>query len=94
VKETWEAIKCFGSTTVGPRGQVVIPVGARKEMTIDSGATFLVFKALGGRGLLLLKAGAVEEMLSLVNQHLSGLEKMAADYLPAQGAGKSEGETR
>ena len=51
--------KIFGSTTVGPRGQVVIPVNARQEMGIDAGTTLLVFKALGGQGLVLLKVDAI-----------------------------------
>jgi len=54
--------RCLGSTTVGPRGQVVIPVGARKDLGIDAGATLLVFRALGGQGLVLLKVDAMSEL--------------------------------
>ena len=48
-KGVWLENRCLGSTTVGPRGQVVIPVNARKEMGIDAGTTLLVFKTLGGQ---------------------------------------------
>lgn len=53
-------ITCFGSTTVGPRGQVVIPIGARKELGIEPGNTLLVFRGFQGQGLLLLKADTIE----------------------------------
>jgi len=68
VKDDLHEIRCLGSTTVGPRGQVVIPAHARKELGIDAGATLLVFKSLRGRGLTLLKVDAVEEMLTLASE--------------------------
>jgi len=33
--------KFFGSMTVGPKGQVVIPASARKELGLDTGVTLL-----------------------------------------------------
>ena len=72
--------KIFGSTTVGPRGQVVIPVNARQEMGIESGTTLLVFKALGGQGLVFLKVDAIEQMMTMVSQHLTEFEKLVEDY--------------
>ncbi len=51
-KDNLHRPKVFGSTTVGPRGQVVIPVNARKEMGIDAGTTLLVFKAFHSQGLV------------------------------------------
>ncbi len=83
MKDIWKEIKCFGSTTVGPRGQVVIPASARKEMAIENGTTYLVFKAIGGRGVLLLETSAVTDMLSMANQHLMGLAKIMSN-LPSR----------
>ena len=81
--------KVFGSTTVGPRGQVVIPVNARKEMGIDVGTTLLVFEALHGQGLVLLKVDAIEQMMSMVSQRLTEFEKLVKDYKsPKAGSGK------
>ncbi len=65
-KGVWLDNRCFGSTTVGPRGQVVIPVNARKEMGLDAGTTLLVFKGLHGQGLVLLKVDAIEQMMNIV----------------------------
>ena len=77
-----EFIRCFGSTTVGPRGQVVIPISARKELGIESGNTLLVFRGFQGQGLLLLKADTIETMLSTVSKKLSSIERQVKDYIP------------
>lgn len=74
-KTDGQEVKCFGSTVVGPRGQLVIPVHARKELSIDTGDTLLVFQSLGKRGLLLLKADAVEQLISTAGEWLSSVEK-------------------
>jgi AbrB family looped-hinge helix DNA binding protein len=88
-KDNLHRPKIFGSTTVGPRGQVVIPVNARREMGIDVGTTLLVFKALGGQGLALLKVDAIEQMMSMVSQQLTEFEKLVKDYkLPKVASGK------
>ena len=79
-KDVWHELKCFGSATVSPRGQVVIPASARKELGIDTGATLLVFIGPGGRGLVLLKADTVEEMLSMMSERLTGFEKLVKDH--------------
>ncbi len=79
-KDNLHRPKVFGSTTVGPRGQVVIPANARKGMSIDAGTTLLVFKAFHGQGLVLLKVDAIEQMMSMVSQQLSDFEKLVKDY--------------
>ncbi len=79
-KDNLHRPKVFGSTTVGPRGQVVIPANARKEMSIDTGTTLLVFKAFHGQGLVLLKVDAIEQMMSMVSQQLSDFEKLVKDF--------------
>ena len=80
IKHVMGKMKCYGSTTVGPRGQVVIPASARKEMEIESGDTILVFTGLGGhQGLLLLKADTLEQMLSMLSEGVASLEKMISN---------------
>ena len=91
-KGVWLENRCLGSTTVGPRGQVVIPVNARKEMGIDVGTTLLVFKVLGGQGLMLLKVDTIEQMMSMVGERLADFEKLVKDYKsPKVVSGKREG---
>ncbi len=79
-KDTLHSPKVFGSTTVGPRGQVVIPINARKEMGIDTGTTLLVFGGPHGQGLVLLKVEAIEQMMNMVSERLSDFEKLVKDY--------------
>ena len=86
VKHTWHELRCFGLATVGPRGQVVIPASARKELGIDTGTRLLAFIGPGRRGLVLLKADAVEEMVNMLNQQLGGMEKVLKDYISSETA--------
>ena len=92
-KDNLHGPKVFGSTTVGPRGQVVIPANARKEMGIDAGTTLLVFKAFHGQGLVLLKVDAIEQMMSMVSQQLSDFEKLVKGFkLPEAVSGKERAD--
>ena len=79
-KDVWPEFRCFGSATVGPRGQVVIPASARKELGIDAGATLLVFIGPGKKGVVLLKADAVGEMVSMMSKQLASFETLVKDY--------------
>jgi AbrB family looped-hinge helix DNA binding protein len=72
--------KVFGSMVVSPRGQVVIPANARKEMNIASGDTLLVGGSLHGGMLLLLKVDAVEKILSAMSENMANIEKVLQDY--------------
>ncbi len=68
--------KCFGSTVVGPRGQLVIPVEARKELGMDAGTKLLAFGHFGGRGLLFVKVEAVEELLNVMSRRVDEFAKL------------------
>ncbi len=89
-KQIWHEIKCFGSATVGSRGQVVIPASARKELGIDSGDTMLFFTGPGRMSLVLLKVDAIEHMLAIMGKQLADFEKMWKDFTPAKAAMKQE----
>jgi len=91
-KDVWHEFKCFGSATVGTRGQVVIPAPARKELGIEAGATLLVFLGPGGRGLILFKADAVEQMVRMVSEKLTTVERLLRSYTPSKAASRSSQE--
>ena len=57
----------FGTTTIGEKGQVVIPAEARKAMSIKRGDKLLVF-GMGCDMLAFAKLSKVEQFAS----HLSG----------------------
>ncbi len=70
------APKFYGSTTVGERGQVVIPAEARRDFQITPTTKLLVFGSHGGGGLIFTKAESVTEFLTRAMSMLSSLEKM------------------
>jgi len=80
IKDMGDEHKLYGSVTVSPKGQVVIPASARKELDINSGDTLLVFKAPRMDGLGLVKAEAVEKMLSMISEQLAHFEKVVKDH--------------
>jgi AbrB family looped-hinge helix DNA binding protein len=88
-KDVWHEFKCFGSATVGPRGQVVIPANARKKLGIEAGTTLLVFLGPGGKALFLFKADAVEQMVRMVSERLSAVEGLIKSYTPSKAASRS-----
>ena len=72
----FELPKIYGTTTVGERGQVVIPSAIRKKMKIESGDKLIVFtrhdKFIG-----LLKSDQLDDFLDKITSHVSeGLEKI------------------
>ena len=71
--------KCFGSAVVGPRGQIVIPVEARKELDMDVGTRLLTFKLPQGRGLVFVKVEAVEEFINIMGQHVNEFTKLVRE---------------
>jgi bifunctional DNA-binding transcriptional regulator/antitoxin component of YhaV-PrlF toxin-antitoxin module len=71
--------KCFGSTVIGPRGQIVIPVEARKELGMHVGTRLLTFKLPQGRGLVLVKVEAVEEFINIMGQHVNEFTKLVSE---------------
>jgi len=71
--------KCFGSTVVGPRGQIVIPVEARRELGMDVGTRLLTFKLFQGRGLVFVKVEAVEEIVNIMSQHVNAFTKLVRE---------------
>ncbi len=92
IKDIWGEHKLFGSMTVSPKGQVVIPANARKELGINGGDTLLAFKAPRIPGLVLLKAEAVEQMLTMMSKRLAHFEKLVKDHKVAgSGQEKEEG---
>ena len=67
--------KFYGATTIGERGQVVIPADARKDLDLIHSTKLMVFSGGPiGDGVLLLKADTVSEMLTRANQMLSGFK--------------------
>jgi AbrB family looped-hinge helix DNA binding protein len=69
-----EGMSIYGTVKVGDRGQVVIPVKARRDFNIKPGDLLLVVAGKKRRGIAMVKADAMREFASRV---LKGLEQTA-----------------
>ena len=65
----------YGTATVGEKGQVVIPVEARKEFGVKAGEKFLVF-GMGNGALMLTKPEHFEKMAAIMAKKLEEIQKM------------------
>ena len=86
--------RCFGTAVLGPRGQLVIPVEARKELSIDTGSRLLVFGHFGGRGLIFIKAKAAEELLNIMSSRLDEVAKLVKKNIISDVRLEGEGKAR
>jgi bifunctional DNA-binding transcriptional regulator/antitoxin component of YhaV-PrlF toxin-antitoxin module len=86
--------RCFGTAVLGPRGQLVIPVEARKELGIDTGSRLLVFGHFGGRGLIFIKAEAAEELLNIMSSRIGEIAKLVEESKTAGAEIEDEGKAR
>jgi AbrB family looped-hinge helix DNA binding protein len=84
--------RCFGTAVLGPRGQLVIPAEARKELSIDAGDKLLVFGHLSGRGLVFIKAEAAEELLNIMSNRLDEFARSVKESKTAGTAIEREGK--
>jgi AbrB family looped-hinge helix DNA binding protein len=80
------APKFYGSTTVGERGQVVIPAEARRDFEITPASKLLVFGSQGHGGIMLTKAETVSKLINMTSGMLAKLEALQKSL-------KEEGET-
>ncbi len=59
----------YGAVAVGERGQIVIPVEARKEFSIEPGDKLVVFGS-DGKGIVLLKSDKLKEFAEKILKSL------------------------
>jgi AbrB family looped-hinge helix DNA binding protein len=69
-------LKFYGASTIGERGQIVIPAEARKDFGITPSTKLLFFGSPDGVGLMITKAESVAEVISRAAKMLSGIEKV------------------
>jgi|GEM_PF-1690411 len=60
--------ECYGTTTVGERGQIVLPIEVRKKYKINAGDKFIVFGEERIGGIFLIKSEGLSKILSHINQ--------------------------
>jgi len=75
--QTMDVEKCFyGSTTVGERGQVVIPAEARAELGIKAGDKLMVMRDPMVKGIVLAKIEAFQTLLEDIKGKLEQAQKL------------------
>lgn len=80
-----EAIpKFYGTTTVGERGQVVIPAEARRELGLTPSTKLMVFGGQRGRGLMLTKAEDVAQFMARAMTIMNRFEQAIAGDIALQ----------
>ena len=70
------APKFYGATTVGERGQVVVPAEARRDFNIKPGDKLVVMGMHKSSGIVITKAEAFTEFLSRTVSSLTRFEKI------------------
>lgn len=63
--------KLYGTTTMGARGQVVIPACARKDLSLQPGDQLMVMGKFG-KVLGLIKTDQMEGFVKIIMQNFSG----------------------
>ncbi len=73
--------KVLGTTTIGERGQIVIPSSLRKSMKIKTGDKFIVFSKHDFIGLLRSDRfeAFLEKMTGKISGHLEEINKLRKD---------------
>ena len=83
----------YGTTTLGERGQIVIPVQARKELGLGIGDKVMVFGRPQKTGLMLIKAEDVTRMVSESLAELSGMAEILRSAGVVETETADEGES-
>lgn len=68
----------YGTSTMGERGQIVIPADARSEMGISPGDKVVVMRHPIHKGLMLFKIDAMREFLDDFSKGLAEMEVQAS----------------
>lgn len=60
--------ECYGSTVIGEKGQIVLPIRLRKKFKINKGDEFIVLtgEKMGGWGVIIVKANVMTGMLAKI----------------------------
>ena len=74
--------RLYGTTTMGARGQVVIPADARKDLGLSPGDQLMVMGKFG-KVLGLIKADQMESFVKIIMQNFSGggVNKEVKEYV-------------
>jgi AbrB family looped-hinge helix DNA binding protein len=67
-------MKFYGSTTVGERGQIVLPAKLRNDFTIKKGDKLLVIGNTDQYRIVLVNPESMNNYLELMSQHINKIK--------------------
>lgn len=67
--------KLYGTTTVGTKGQIVIPASAREELGISTGDRLYVIGSPHKGAIMLLKEDTLEKFIEQMNFQVESLKE-------------------
>jgi len=76
VKTKGDAPKFYGSAVVGERGQIVIPIEARRALDIAPGEKLIILGGFHENGLMIIKTKSMLQTLNKAMEHMSSLERV------------------
>jgi len=79
------APKFYGATTIGERGQVVIPAEARRDLDLTPSTKLLVFGSKDKGGIMITKAESFAGFLTKAIGMLSRFEKVLRADIESKG---------
>lgn len=71
-------LECFGTSKIGPKGQIVIPSELRKDLKIKNGDQFMVFKNNHINGIVILKTEDVTKLLKNITSEILEISEATA----------------
>jgi AbrB family looped-hinge helix DNA binding protein len=74
----------FSITTIGERGQVVIPKEAREALALSAGSKLVVLPSRRGNGILLMKEENIKELAQKLSEradHMNQKSKLLQEKL-------------
>jgi len=84
--------KFYGATTIGERGQVVIPAEARKELGLTPSTKLLVFGSKDKGGIMITRAESFADFLSKAINMMSRFEEVLKTDIQPGGRVDTGGE--
>ena len=66
-------MKFYGSTTVGERGQIVLPISLRRELNITKGDTLVVIANPHIKSITLFSQDTMDQYLNYLSENITEL---------------------
>ncbi len=70
-----EEHKFYGTTSIGKKGQMVVPIEARRSLNVKEGEKLLVF-GMGRDMIAVMKLSQIEEFASMLSKKLKAIESI------------------